>query len=402
MIKIVLENEKQIVDNFFEEIKVPFYFRLDKFKLLVDLLADSTKGLDCIVDDNYQTIGAAFKKLSIDKNGNDLNSDSIKEIKDSIKTIRDNKLIVKPNVTVLKTFIDYLKKEPKLKKILACPPKKLLSRKDQLIKKFNITDEDFDKVIKYIFDYDHYTIKPKIQDLGQLLKINACPYCNIHLIKDCRDENGDRIVGPTYDHFYDKSSNPLLALSFYNLIPSCPNCNTYLKGSIHFSSDYHLHPYLHQFGEDAKFTAIPSNNGETKYEIELNISPKYGSPEYKRLLGQDKDPEKGSINVFKLKERYKSLSFNADSMALFFDKNSVNYLKSNKKFLIELDTREEDMFIELFKTEYDIKNFNLKPFSKLNKDLYEEHMKTFKLDIERRRRYLKRMANIKNYLKKVI
>jgi len=57
------------------------------------------------------------------------------------------------------------------------------------------------------------------------LKIRTCPYCNRNYIFVVKKENNGKVVKPEIDHFYPKSKYPFLAVSFYNLIPSCGMCN---------------------------------------------------------------------------------------------------------------------------------------------------------------------------------
>lgn len=58
------------------------------------------------------------------------------------------------------------------------------------------------------------------------LQIRTCPYCNRNYTFTIA-KNGDNgfSARAEWDHFYDKSEYPLLALSFYNLVPSCHTCN---------------------------------------------------------------------------------------------------------------------------------------------------------------------------------
>lgn len=51
--------------------------------------------------------------------------------------------------------------------------------------------------------------------------ISTCPYCNRDFINN-RDET---ISGAQLDHFYNRSTYPFLAVSLYNLVPVCGNCN---------------------------------------------------------------------------------------------------------------------------------------------------------------------------------
>ena len=57
------------------------------------------------------------------------------------------------------------------------------------------------------------------------LDISVCPYCNRNFIY-----NTDKKRPSEIDHFHAKSKYPLLAMSFYNLVPACKVCN-------HFKND---------------------------------------------------------------------------------------------------------------------------------------------------------------------
>ncbi|MBU3014427.1 hypothetical protein KO488_06625 [Poseidonibacter lekithochrous] len=89
-------------------------------------------------------------------------------------------------------------------------------------------------------------------DLAQKLKVNICPYCNRNYTFTIKEKNS-KSTRPDFDHFYDKGTYPILALSFYNLIPSCILCNSRLKGRAKFSINTHLHPYKDSFNDYAKF-----------------------------------------------------------------------------------------------------------------------------------------------------
>lgn len=82
--------------------------------------------------------------------------------------------------------------------------------------------------------------------IAKLLDIKTCPYCN--RIYTFTISSKDRSIRPEFDHFYPKSIFPYFALSFYNLVPSCPICN-HIKGI----SLIDYHPYKKGFGEDYKF-----------------------------------------------------------------------------------------------------------------------------------------------------
>lgn len=54
----------------------------------------------------------------------------------------------------------------------------------------------------------------------------VCPYCNRDYI-NCRADN---VAGAQLDHFFSRSKYPVFAVSLYNLVPVCANCNR-IKGS---------------------------------------------------------------------------------------------------------------------------------------------------------------------------
>ena len=59
--------------------------------------------------------------------------------------------------------------------------------------------------------------------LMRKLGITVCPYCNRNYTITVHSK--DIQVRPDFDHFYPEAKYPSLILSFYNLVPSCPQCN---------------------------------------------------------------------------------------------------------------------------------------------------------------------------------
>ncbi|MDE7413177.1 MAG: HNH endonuclease [Muribaculaceae bacterium] len=86
--------------------------------------------------------------------------------------------------------------------------------------------EDFYTIVKEIFVSDIYentgvfNKTQFIEDRG----LRICPYCGISNIEVTK-RTDKRVIKPHIDHFLPKSIYPFLALSFYNLIPACPECN---------------------------------------------------------------------------------------------------------------------------------------------------------------------------------
>ncbi|MGB6130109.1 MAG: hypothetical protein WBG30_15310, partial [Psychrilyobacter sp.] len=89
----------------------------------------------------------------------------------------------------------------------------------------------------------------------------VCPDCNTTYLFKLREENITKkitnYVGAQLDHYYPKDDYPYLAISIFNLVPSCPTCN-HIKGS----KEDHLHPYTEEMGDNAKFTLSMKCLGE--------------------------------------------------------------------------------------------------------------------------------------------
>ncbi|GHH99743.1 hypothetical protein [Neobacillus kokaensis] len=103
----------------------------------------------------------------------------------------------------------------------------------------------FPDEIKYISNtlYTNYFADSK-RGLGQknysaaslveLLDVKVCPYCNRNYINNINYSRKGVKRTCQIDHFYCKEKYPFLAISFYNLIPSCSTCN-HIKSNLDIS-----------------------------------------------------------------------------------------------------------------------------------------------------------------------
>lgn len=99
----------------------------------------------------------------------------------------------------------------------------------------------------------------KAYDYFERLKIRTCPYCNRHYTFTVRKTRDGFSTRPEYDHFHDKSSSPHLALAFYNLVPSCHECNHNKS-----TRTVNVHPYAAKFRSSFVIT-------DTEGEEELGL-----------------------------------------------------------------------------------------------------------------------------------
>ncbi|QOD00878.1 hypothetical protein [Pseudomonas putida] len=107
--------------------------------------------------------------------------------------------------------------------------------------------DEFDDLCEKLFDYGKFSTKSTKDWSAYKLCLSSsyrmCPYCQQSLAITIYKDLKSKSLRPTLDHFYPKSEYPYLALSLYNLIPSCHTCNSSLKGTENFYRNEHLHPY---------------------------------------------------------------------------------------------------------------------------------------------------------------
>ena len=87
--------------------------------------------------------------------------------------------------------------------------------------------------------------------------VTVCPYCNRQYIFTV----ASRKVRPQLDHFFPKREYPYLALSLYNMIPSCGLCNM-TKSSLDTAVNPVLYPYDEEMGHTAEFEIIVKKDGD--------------------------------------------------------------------------------------------------------------------------------------------
>lgn len=208
-----------------------------------------------------------------------------KEIKDLVASIESSKSytynkVKKPLSTRQEDFIKYLNddKQKKLKwllcsnatdirnKVIPEVEKKFVElQKDRLSKKTKTyTYSDIYQLCDYIFIKRGYNY---LSNKGQFYKassVNVCPYCNHTDIGTIKEPDGTTTVKGDLDHFYCKSCYPYLAMSLYNLIPSCKVCNgTKRKGEKDAKIVGILNPY-----------ELPHSDGLTFYTVPTKYKPK--------------------------------------------------------------------------------------------------------------------------------
>lgn len=225
--------------------------------------------------------------------------------------------------------------------------------------KLNLSAEE-KKNTKIIFEYvyEAYFQKPYGKIFLNKLNKDTCVYCNRNYTLDFKNLNNSRAQ---LDHWFPKSDFPILALSFYNLIPSCQSCNhiklnTSPKNGWYNALENINHPYLDK--NDFKFTWFYDDSiNKTKVEIKSK---------------NDKTLE--TLNFNKTKDIYNANSGKElkDLLDLRY-KYSKNYLDILCHKTFEgLNLSKEEAYRMIFGIEIKEEDYHKRPFSKFKHDIIEE------------------------------
>lgn len=252
----------------------------------------------------------------------------------------------------------FLNVEKNLKKVLIGTPEELDSIKSKFTTKKQIES------IKKLFDYDmwiDYHAKStyyfyNAYNLAKNLDVPTCPYCNRIYTKTV--DSPTKITRPTFDHWFPKSKYPLLAISFFNLVPSCNICNSG-KSADPFELDTHFHPY-HKPKEIDK---------QLSYSFSFDHKD-YSSFKFK-VAGKNTFSTT-SIKAFKLDEIYKMHEDEITDLRRLRDAYSVDYLNMVKNKILVNTISDEEIYRLAFGTHINEDKFDRRPLSKMKKDILKE------------------------------
>lgn len=217
--------------------------------------------------------------------------------------------------------------------------------------------------------------------LAKELHITVCPYCNRQTIYTIQSRTGK--TRPEFDHFFNKADYPYLALSFYNLIPSCHICNSNLKGSKKFKLTLNIHPYIEGFENILRFKielnkSIDFPNG--KNNINFGVAFFYGNTNsFKIKIKSDTptlDYEKkcnNNIDIFHIEDLYnehkdyvyelvkKEIVYNEDYLESLYSQYAGTLFSSFQDV--------QRMALSNYISELD---FDKRPLAKLTRDISED------------------------------
>ncbi|SUV06344.1 Uncharacterised protein [Priestia megaterium] len=213
--------------------------------------------------------------------------------------------------------------------------------------------------------YTKFTNRNWSKSLLNKLNVRVCPYCN----RQYTFTLGSDGIRPQFDHYFPKSLFPYLAVSLYNVIPSCSICNS-KKSNLDTSNNTKdlYYPYEDEFGLNVVFQTS-SNTNEFLYWT--GISNDFDI----KLICKD---EKQNRKVENLKKHLKIELLYKEHRDYVRDiiRNAVIYNDSRVDELLEqfpdLFQSKEEVLNSIFMNYTEKDSWGNRPLSKLTYDIYEE------------------------------
>lgn len=222
-------------------------------------------------------------------------------------SIVDNKITKSTQDKLLESYKNYFPNDffdfepPTFKKLVLAPFEKL-KRAERCIKNAPMCkntsdiknlDSEMDDAFKRVVGAQRNKTSMRVKIVKEA-DLTVCPYCNRDYI-NCRADN---VSGAQLDHFFSKSDYPVFAVSLYNLVPVCANCNRVKSAqNKEFASPFDK---TINWEEDVKFVYQPKSLDSVKIDIKsanptivnnmeaLRIKEAYQIHEFEILELQDK------------------------------------------------------------------------------------------------------------------
>jgi hypothetical protein len=216
-----------------------------------------------------------------------------------------------------------------------------------------------EKTREYIkTEYEELYLKFSSHDAAykilKVMKVNVCPYCNRQYTFTVT-----RKTRPEFDHFFPKSDYPFLAVSIYNLVPSCGLCN---KGKSKSLPEKFLYPYEESFEDKGIHFEIPNVIGNLlkQEEIIVKLEP---VENHQDLIKQYND----SFKIELLYEQHSDYISELLYKNYIFNDEAIESIYRSYKELFNSPSELKQLILG----NYEPDNFNQRPLSKLTKDIIQ-------------------------------
>ncbi len=221
------------------------------------------------------------------------------------------------------------------------------------------------ELIKKVFRYDSFSDRNVAYDIMRKMDVRVCPYCNRQYTVTLRDSK----VRPQFDHYFPKAVYPYLALTLFNLVPSCGICNL-AKSSLDTVSEAILYPYEEEFGEDIVFrTEMHKGASFIKYLYGLTDEFEVKIESSKGIVNDKVNRQIERLHLNDLYNEHKDYIRDIAKNRYIYSDKRINELLT--KYPLLFKSRDE-----VIKTVYmnDIRKdkWGKRPLAKLTKDIYDE------------------------------
>jgi hypothetical protein len=286
------------------------------------------------------------------------------------KGVRDIALTNLNRSSTPTVFSKYLISSVGLKQIITAKPDELLrinKNAEKYFRRKGISDSV--DLLKFTFNYTKFARKERVgynaYSLAENLNVKTCAYCNRQYTFTVSNKL-QKVVRPSFDHFFPQSDFPMLRLSFYNLIPSCDICNSRLKLKTEFNLRDNIHPYHNEFGSDGTFNYYPFDYKSAigladQMKVFVEINPH--SPNKIKIENNTK--------TFKIDELY---SQHGDIISEIIRKAYLtdnNYIELLASMYNESVTKEE-LYQLAFNNYFKEEDFERRVLAKLTKDIAQQ------------------------------
>lgn len=220
-----------------------------------------------------------------------------------------------------------------------------------ILERENIPDDDKDFLIDYLYK-ERFSDKKYRLEFMDSLGITVCPYCNRNFVNSTKERTMCQ-----FDHFFNKNKFPLLAVSFYNLIPVCSSCNHAKK-----ENEIKYSPH------DKKY----KTNDLVNFDFSIiGMDYLFNDKDLKIELDGDKDFNQ-NIKAMMLDEVYQlhtDVVQECIKKTMIFNPDYLDYLCTEYKDLFD---SKEELYKLVFGNYIDEESFSKRPLAKLMHDIYED------------------------------
>lgn len=278
---------------------------------------------------------------------------------------RDHEFHLEENEKIaVNSYMSLILKAKCFEKIVRCPADQL-QRYAQKYKRYHYQD-NFTKALStgMTYLYESFTRKKtkngdtEAAKIMESLGIKTCPYCNREYTFTLYGK--DKKTRPEFDHFYNKTDYPILALSFFNLVPSCHVCN-HIKGT----NDVKVNPYVRGFKSKLYVEGFDKSNKRKtlaalrKGDVHIKFED----------CNSDDNINIKELGLDKLYEQHKDYVSDLIDKAYAYDYDSREYLADAFQGKSEMPSQ---VYNFVWGTYFGAMQDNNWPLAKLTKDILEQ------------------------------